>query len=305
VARRKMAERDRWLPPRRIRKATEEDFSKARVNEHLGFFLGISAETLATLVQNAAVYEFERGTILFTQGYPVEDLGLYIVLDGELEVVHTLESKRRRVAIDTKGMVIGDIEYYVKSLPGMSPRDIPYNETQSTIQGRTKGQVLQIYNFTSILDTLHETDQALNRNMVRLLCVKLLQRNASVDPLLVADSRPLKEKVKDHLKELLESGQEVATNGLSVDDGPYIFQSNTSVYGIAEALGVERYRVYYVFQKDFRDDCQYETDRAKGITTYTLSRELYNELTRHSKLGAIQGGSLPHSASGDSQPPTP
>jgi CRP-like cAMP-binding protein len=305
VARKKSTGRDTQpLKPRWIRWATEEDFNKARVNEHLGFFLGISAETLATLVQNAAVYEFERGTELFTQGYPVEDLGLYIVLNGELEVVHTLESKRRRVAIDTTGMVIGDIEYYAKSLPGLSPRDIPYNETQSTIQGRTKGQVLWIRD-TRILDTLHETDQALRRNMVRLLCVKLLQRNANVDPLLVADNRPLKEKVKDHLKELLESGQEVAADGSSVDNGPYIFRSETSVYGIAEALGVERYRVYYVFQKDFRDDCQYESDRAKGITIYTMSRELYNELTRHGKLGAIQGDSLPHSASGDPRPAAP
>jgi CRP-like cAMP-binding protein len=282
VTRGKSTERDvRLLKPRWVRWATDEDFRKAHVNEHLGFFLGVSPDTLAVLVQNAAVYEFERGTLLFTQGDPVADIGLYIVLNGELEVVHILNKKRRRVAIDTTGMVIGDIEYYVKSLPGMSPRGIPYNETQSTIQGRTKGQVLWIRD-TRILDNLHEKDQALRRNMVRLLCVKLLQRNANVDPLMVADSRPLKEQVKDHLQELLESDEEAAADGSRVDKGPYIFRSDTSVYGIAQALGVERYRVYYLFQKHFGENCQHSKDRSTGKTTYTLSRELYNELTKRS-----------------------
>ena len=279
MTRGKSIERDsRLLKPKWLRYATEEDFTKARVNEDLGFFLDISPDTQAILVQNASVYEFERGTLLFTQGDLAEGIGLYIVLNGELEVVHLLDTKRRRVAIDTTGMVIGDIEYYVKSLPGMSPRGIPYYEAQSTIQGRTKGQLLWIHD-TRILNNLHEKDQALRQNMVRLLCVKVLQRNANVDPLMVADSRPLKEQVKDHLKELLESSQEAAADGSSVDEGPYVFRSDTSVYGIATALGVERYRVYYLFQKYFGENCQHATDRAKRITTYTLSRELYNELT--------------------------
>lgn len=154
----------------------------ALISPQTGLFWNAQPETLDRVVSKSWVLHVLPSALLFSQGQSTDSLPLFVVLTGAFEVRHRLDSGTLIVARDGPGVVIGEVEMFVRDIgPDITARG-DMNTAMADIVAVEASDVLAINPPSTIFET---RDFQVALNMSKLLSIKLLRRNAWLDTSLV------------------------------------------------------------------------------------------------------------------------
>lgn len=149
---------------------------KVLYHRHVGPFHGASQKSLDAICLGSRVLEMRRGQVLFYEGEPVQEWPVFVLLRGEFGVLHEIMESIITVSTDAPGAVIGEVEYLTR---GVSAQITGRGETdcaKATLVCASGTATLLAVPAPLLLDTT-AAEPCVTANMLRLLCIKILQRN--------------------------------------------------------------------------------------------------------------------------------
>lgn len=173
----------------KLTEATKADFDNLVLHDpQAGIFHGVSEATLDYIRSHTKIRTFEREELVFSYREDTETLPVYIVLSGKFAVEHELYGLNIEIASDEAGVILADVELFVRDVDAKVYGRGEANRALSTVICTEAGEALMI----SPPGTLWEGKSfELARNMGKLVCFKLLRRNNQTDARNISETRRL------------------------------------------------------------------------------------------------------------------
>ena len=189
--------------PLKVRPAEPADFGGVLKDPHIGIFSGLDKTIIEQSIADGVcqVVTYKAGEDVFAQNQNTLHLALYAVMSGLFAVKHHYASNRHEtliVAFDPPATLIGEVEQLIIGVPNeLIPRGLEANSAKATITAMCQSDVLML---EGAAKSLLLSNCTVNKNLNRLLSLKLLRRSARGDAIQVYD---LDEVVAALLKRLI------------------------------------------------------------------------------------------------------
>jgi hypothetical protein len=205
-------------------------------NPVFGLFHDLENDALEYISKNSVVVELSPGYILYNQGDSSMNIGLYIVMSGEVEVLHVLPGKVVLAVIHVPGEICGEVEHYLNRYKDLSPRQISWDVNQATLRSPVLTRALWIPNEATV-NHIHIKYPKYSINVIKQMCYKLMKRSAVSDPVILSDNLSLLSRFLLVFRTfLIRHRHEIVSS--PVEDGWYIFSKDPySVNYFANAIG--------------------------------------------------------------------
>ena len=180
-----------------LQKATKTDFDDPVLHDpQSGIFHGVSKSALKHILRHTSICSFETNETVFHFGQDTKELPVYIILSGKFAVKHELYGLDVEIASDEAGVVLADVELFVRDVDARIYKRGETNTALSTVVCKEAGKALMIFPPEILWQT---KSFELARNMGKLVCFKLLRRNKQTDVEYVSETI----RVITHLHDLV------------------------------------------------------------------------------------------------------
>ncbi len=181
----------------KLKEATKADFDNPALHDpQTGIFYGVSQPALNRIRAKARIRTFEPDEVVFNAGDDTEELPVYVILSGKFTAKHELYGLNLTIGSDEPGVVLADVEMFVRDVDAEVYQRGETNRALSTVVCTEAATALMI----SPPAILWETKSfELARNMGKLVCFKLLRRNKRT----AVESVPETIRIVTHLHELV------------------------------------------------------------------------------------------------------
>lgn len=180
-----------------VQKATKSDFDNPALHDpQIGIFYGVSQSALNRIRAKTLIRTFEPNELVFSFGEDTKELPVYVILSGKFAANHELYGLNLTIGSDEPGVVLADVEMFVRDVDAEVYQRGETNCALSTVVCTEAATALMI----SPPAILWETKSfELARNMGKLVCFKLLRRNKNT----AVESLPETIRIITHLHDLV------------------------------------------------------------------------------------------------------